>query len=389
MVVAEAAVAVEEADMSASSNLVEAVPYRPKGLLLQWHLTNRCNLRCSHCYQETYGGGEMPYAELLSVLGQYEALLSEWRAAAGAHTRVRGHLTLTGGEPFVRQDFGQFLRHVASRATLYSFAILTNGSYIDTAQARELRRLRSRFVQVSMEGGRETHDAIRGAGDFDRTVAAIRRLVRFRVPTMISFTAHKRNFREFPEVARIGVDLGVSKVWSDRLIPSLAHGRLSDADLLTPEETQEYVSVMEEAKRAAGRRWWRRRTEVSMHRALQFLTGGDDVYHCTAGDTLITIMPNGEVYPCRRMPISVGNVRQTPLREIYYANPVLRQLRDRDRVSDGCEGCSHTRRCRGGLKCLSYAVTGSPFRRDPGCWLPDAKPRTGGDVSTCFDEAQV
>ncbi len=364
--------------------------YRPKGLLLQWHLTNRCNLRCSHCYQESYGGGELSYDELLAVLGQYESLLAEWRAAAGSRPAVRGHITVTGGEPFVRKDFIDFLTRLAAHHESYSFGILTNGSFIDLAMARRLHSLRPRFVQVSIEGTEATHDAIRGMGDFQKTVAAIRRLVRFSVPTMISFTAHRRNYREFPAVARLGTKLGVSKVWSDRLIPAAMKGHLSMADALTPDETREFFELMAQAKAEARRRWFGR-TEIALHRALQFLVdGGDDAYHCTAGDSLITIMPDGEVYPCRRMPISVGNVRRTSLRDIYYSNGLLRQLRDQNSVSKGCEGCEHTRRCRGGLKCLSYAVTGDPFQRDPGCWLPSNETRselaTTG-ARSCFDEA--
>ena len=246
-------------------------------------------------------------------------------------------------------------------------------------------------MQVSIEGGEETHDRIRGPGDFRRTVAAIKRLVRFGVPTMISFTAHRQNYREFPEVARLGVKLGVTKVWSDRLIPSMQKGNLSASDGLTPAETEEFFQLMAAAKREARQRWFTR-TEIAMHRALQFLVDGGDAYHCTAGNSLITIMPKGEVYPCRRMPIEVGNVRQQSLREIYYSNALLRQLRDTEKVSTGCEGCAHGARCRGGLKCLSYAVTGDPFRRDPGCWLPDAETRlelAATPEATCFDEGRV
>jgi radical SAM protein with 4Fe4S-binding SPASM domain len=130
-----------------------------------------------------------------------------------------------------------------------------------------------------------------------------------------------------------------------------------------------------------------------MHRALQFLVeSGGNTYQCTAGDSLITIMPDGEVFPCRRMPIGVGNVRTAALRDIYYSSGLLRELRDREKTSAGCEGCEHARRCRGGLKCLSYATTGDPFQRDPGCWLPDDGNRDKPTVSraaTCFDEGRV
>ena len=375
VVAADAVAAKEEHPMAhndAPDNSVGngATPYRPQGLLLQWHVTNRCNLRCSHCYQESYGGTELDFTELTETLHQYEAMLEDWRAqAATPRERVRGHITLTGGEPFVRSDFVRFLELIARKQQSFSFAILTNGSLIDLSLARRLRSLRPRFVQVSIEGTEATHDRIRGQGDFQRTVRAIQLLRRFGVRTMISFTAHKDNYREFTDVARIGIRLGVDRVWSDRLIPNTGAASSMGAEILSPDETREFFSIMAAARRDAARRWFCR-TEIAMQRALQFLVEDGAPYHCTAGDSLITLLPDGEVYPCRRLPISVGNVRHTPLRDIYFKHPFLQQLRRPHPSNTGCEGCLHTERCRGGLKCLSYATTGNPFLRDPGCWLP-------------------
>lgn len=339
--------------------------YCPRSLLLQWHVTERCNLRCTHCYQECYSGEELSFQHLLKVLSQYKELLARWRAMAKPR-KVRGHVTVTGGEPFVRRDFFDLLEVFAANRKHFSFAILTNGTFIDAAIARRLRKLRPAFVQVSIEGSRATHDAIRGPGNFDRAVSALKHLVRMRIRTLISFSAHRANFREFPDVARLGRRLRVSRVWADRVIPSGTGSALRE-QVLTPDETREFFEIMHAARREEKRRWFGR-TEIATHRALQFLVAGGRPYRCTAGDTLITVQPNGDLYPCRRMPIRVGNLIETPLAELYYTSDLFRALRNRDRVSDGCQDCCHRRACRGGLKCLSYAVTGDPLKADPGCF---------------------
>jgi radical SAM protein with 4Fe4S-binding SPASM domain len=333
--------------------------------VLQWHITERCNLRCAHCYQDAYAGAELTHRQLLDILGQYIELLDRWRSKS--LTPIFGHVTVTGGEPFARRDFLGLLEVFAALKSRFSFAILTNGTFIDAAMAARLRDLGPRFVQVSMEGTQATHNGIRGPGTFERTVEAITHLVAARVPATISFTAHRRNFREFPEVARLGRRLGVRRVWADRLIPS-GSGEALGEQVLTPEETHEFFGLMLQARRDAKRRRFRKGTEVSMHRALQFMVGGGRAYQCGAGDTLITVQPNGDLYPCRRMPIPVGNLLENPLSELYYSAELFRSLRDRNRVSTGCERCPHAARCRGGLKCLSYAMTGNPFHGDPGCW---------------------
>lgn len=339
--------------------------YHPRGLLLQWHITERCNRRCAHCYQDGYSGEELPFPDLIKVLDQYTDLLKFWRN--GSREWVRGHITVTGGEPFVRKDFLNLLEVFAANRKSFSFSILSNGDFINVEMAARLRTLGPTFVQVSIEGTKATHDKIRGEGSYDRVASAIKNLVRQRICTLISFTVHRTNFREFPDVVRLGRRLGVNRVWSDRLIPRGAGSALHEG-VLTPEETWEFFTIMQKARRKS-LRYLFNRTEVAMFRALQFMESPGRPYYCTAGDSLITVQPNGDLYPCRRMPVRVGNLMETPLSELYYHSNLFNELRDRNRVSKGCETCSFSEKCRGGLKCLSFAVTGDPFTADPGCWV--------------------
>ena len=337
--------------------------YKPHRLLLQWHLTDRCNLRCAHCYQESYRGPELSFPEWLEILDQFRTLLT----GCGEHggPARRGHITVTGGEPLVRSDFLDLVEVLAAQREWSSFAILTNGTLIDIATAGFFRQWGVSFVQVSIEGSRETHDQIRGPGTYDSAVAGIQSLVAAGVRTLIAFTANRGNFREFPEVAQLGRQLRVSRVWADRLVP-LGMGSDLREQVLTAQDTREFVEILRQSRDAAGSDR-PTDTQVTMHRALQFLAGGGFPYHCTAGDSLITVMPNGDLYPCRRMPIRIGNLRQTPLTDLYH-NEVLVALRDRSRVSTGCQGCLYARLCCGGLRCLAYALTRDPFQKDPGCW---------------------
>ncbi|MHA2298459.1 MAG: radical SAM protein [Candidatus Hodarchaeales archaeon] len=338
--------------------------YIPRGLLLQWHLTERCNIRCSHCYQESYKGKELDIKELINILDQYKSLLRRWRSKK---KRVWGHVTVTGGEPFVRTDFVDFLKLLSLDKELFSFAILTNGYFIDEKMARTLKTLGPRFVQVSLEGTKQTNDKIREKGSYDHAVSALKFLGKEKIRTLISFTAYGKNYREFPEVVKLAKKMKVSRVWSDRLIPS-GSGQDFNEYQLSPSETRDFFQLMHRTRPRINLKWLNR-TEVGMYRALQFLVAGGRPYHCTAGDTLLTVQPNGDLLPCRRMPIRVSNLLEVPLLELYYKSEVFLALRDRNRVITGCEACSFSKLCRGGLKCLSYAVTGSPFNADPGCWL--------------------
>jgi len=346
-----------------AESLLAANGYRPRSLLLQWHLTERCNLRCAHCYQE--GGtanAEAGFSDWLAILDQYLSFLNA--------SAARGHITLTGGEPLVHSDFAKLVERLVVQRPQVSLAILTNGTLIDADMAGRLRVWRPSFVQVSLDGDRATHDGLRGTGAFDRAVRGLEHLVQEQVTTMVSFTAQRGNFRQFPEVARVARELGVDRLWADRLIPQGSGAALGDQSL-TAEETREFINLMAALRATpdspSRSRSAKPRTEIAMHRALQFHCGGSP-YHCTAGDTLVTVMPNGDLYPCRRMPICAGNVLQTPLSQLYDCE-LFAALRDRTRVSAGCENCLYAHLCGGGLRCLAYATTGDPFQADPGCWL--------------------
>jgi radical SAM protein with 4Fe4S-binding SPASM domain len=362
-----AVVAVVEVDnmLTKSFPIHAEKKYAPPGLLFQWHITERCNLRCAHCYQENYSAqNELSFAQLCDILEQFKELLAVFSQRRGEP--VWAQITVTGGEPFARRDFLDLLERFAAHRKRFGFAILTNGVFIDAAMAQHLSNRPPRFVQVSLEGTKTTHDRIRGNGNFVKTMKAIKLLRKNAIRTMISFTAHRQNFREFRDVARLGRRMGVDKVWADRLIPWGSGANLTE-QVMTPAETQAFFQIMLQAQMDAKRAWFNR-TDIAMQRALQFLVGNGQPYRCTAGNTLLTVQPNGDLYPCRRMPIKVGNLLETPLVELYDNSELLRSLRQ-PKISKGCEHCTYAKRCRGGLKCLSYAVTGTPFTADPGCWL--------------------
>ncbi len=336
----------------------------PMRMLLQWHITDRCNLRCSHCYSGEDTAVEMEPAAVFEVLNRFIAMCESMK--------VRGHLNITGGEPFLSENFFPLVEAISRRNDVLSFSVLTNGTLTGAVEARRLRKLGCRYVQVSLEGGKAANDAIRGVGSFARIVKSVRTLSGRGIRTLVSFTAGTDNYREFASTAAAARKAGAHAVWSDCALP-LGRGASYAARTMGPAETGE---LFEEMYRVRKRIKWNpfRNTEVLMHRALQFITlerhGARDpfVYRCTAGRNLLTVMPDGAVLPCRRMPVVVGNALSEGLVDIYYRSPLLAALRKESVIARGCSACSRRTACNGGLRCLSYAVHGDPLRRDPRCF---------------------
>ena len=205
-----------------------------------------------------------------------------------------------------------------------------------------------------------------GEGDYQEVISAIEALVEAKISVRISFTAHKNNYTQFSSVVALAKSLKVSRVWSDRLVP-FGSGNEFKEDVLSSTECQDYINILNQERLRALKE--KSITKVEMRRPLNFLVAGNMPLGCPIGNKVIVVMPNGDIYPCRRVPIKIGNVLEANLFDIYRGSSLMRELRDRDRIPNGCRNCKHENTCRGGAKCVAYGVKGDLFKSDPGCWL--------------------
>ncbi len=331
-------------------------------LLLQFHVTGRCNLQCRHCYRVEGDVQPLSFNDVLTVLKQYKELLEYYNEKRG--TSRKGHVNITGGEPFIREDIADILEYLGRNRDCCTYGVLSNGSFLDERLISVLRDTDAKFVQLSIDGDRKTHDALRAQGDYDRVLASAQLLEKSGIRTLISFTANAENYRFLPAAAKECRAKGISRLWSDRLVP-IGGGEDMSALAIGADKLESYLNALKKARGGALVRRMHPKTEVTMNRALQF-QGGGKMYACAAGNSLITVDEFGRVMPCRRMPIYCGDVFTSTLKAIYCGSEVFRRLRGMP-VPDECSECAYSYYCRGGAKCQSYAVYGSFERADPGC----------------------
>ncbi len=276
---------------------------------------------------------------------------------------MKGHINITGGEPLCNPFLFKVLDLIKKDEDLISFSILTNGTLITKEIAKRIKSYNPYYVQVSLEGGRKTNDYIRGNGTYKKIATGIKNLRKQDIFTSISFTATQLNYKEFPQVVKYARKYDVNNVWSDRYIPL---GDSEDKNLaLNFEQTREYLQIMNEEREKLKNKK-NVNTTISMYRALQFQMTNDFAYGCTAGDTLLTVMENGDLVPCRRMPIVVGNLLKDNMYDLYKNNKILKDLR-KNTIPDDCKNCEHSEMCHGGLKCLTYAIYKDLNHKDIGC----------------------
>ena len=324
---------------------------KKKKHVLQWHILHRCNLHCTHCYQDE-NAAELKFSELEMLFKQYMDFCEEYR--------FRGHINITGGEPLLSDDLFPLMTLCESRGV--TFGLLTNGTLLDEKTAGHLAEYKNlSFVQVSIDGTRETHDSIRGSGNFDRAMTGLRNLRKDGIQTMASFTCHKRNYRELGDVIKLMRKNRVDRFWTDRLIPFGSNTE----DILSNEEFKEMLRVL---TKEHFRKTPFHRTDVHLNRAMQFLEGGDCYYRCAAGMTLLTLLADGTLLPCRRLPVPVGNCLENDMTTLYRESELIAEL-NRDEIPEDCFKCPKAHLFRGGASCLTYAVTGHMHGKDINCYL--------------------
>ncbi len=123
--------------------------------ILTFFVTNRCNARCSHCFNwKTQPTAELSLEEIKKI-----------------DFSVFESISVTGGEPTLREDLAEVCSHVA-RNKIY---INTNGLL-----PRRIQEVITRVgvgmvdVTVSLDGTRDVHDQIRGVNCFDSAIETIK-----------------------------------------------------------------------------------------------------------------------------------------------------------------------------------------------------------------------
>jgi AdoMet-dependent heme synthase len=84
------------------------------------------------------------------------------------------------------------------------------------------------------------------------------------------------------------------------------------------------------------------------------------------GKGFVFISHVGNVYPSGFLPIHSGNIRETPLKEIYQNAPIFKALRNTAKLEGKCGACEYKEIC-GGSRARAYALTGDPLAQEPCC----------------------
>lgn len=344
--------------------------------LVVWNTTNRCNLRCKHCYihaEDTDYAGELTNAEARAMIED----LAEMKAPV---------LLFSGGEPLMRPDLMELAKY-ASDLGLRP-VLSTNGTLITDEKAKELKEAGFQYVGVSIDGAPKTHDFFRAKeGAFRMAIEGIHASKRAGLKTGVRFTLNKYNEQDLPEIFDILVEEQIPRFCMYHLVYAGRGEDMMKQDVEPDRmrEIMEYVAdktielhdrgveieILTTDNHADGIYLYNRIREKQPSRAnevkeLLGMHGG-----CSAGTKFGNVDPQGNVHPCQFwQDYTIGNVKDTPFSVLWNSDDALLvELREKEKhVKGECGKCRYNHLC-GGCRIRARAVYGSIWDEDPACYL--------------------
>lgn len=302
----------------------------------QLYIENKCNLKCQHCYEseDTHPTHtRMSLAEITDVLRDLAKL--------GCL-----QLTITGGEIFLRRDIFEILD--VAKKLRFQITLFTSGYFIDEERADRLRDMNIGQVDISVYSDRAAdHDAFTQIpGSWARSTRALSLLAERGVKATLKCVLTTFNVDRIDHIVTMAKDLGVDFQFDPNVRPRMNNDISTLRYTLSPKVLKEKVFSRRDLYPA-----FQSVSPERICRGGDFLAGEEAM--CSAGSGTMAIGASGDVYPCGFFSVAVGNVKQTPLREIWERSALLNDIREMTyQKMSTCPSCSLKSACR---PCMAYA----------------------------------
>ena len=325
-----------------------------------WETTAGCNLRCIHCRRlDILAKGspdELTHDEGMKLIDDLSLL-------------GKPVLIFSGGEPLFRKDIFPLMSHARQRGL--PIALATNGTLVGPPMARKLKDAGVYYASISLDGATpEVHDTFRGQGAFLRAVNGLKAMKAEGIQVQVNFTVTRRNVHEVEAMHRLVQEIGGFALYLFLLVPVGCGVSIADSDMLPSEEVEKWLGWVSDVdkpgslpvKAICAPHYFRVRHErVNPADPVE-----EDRKGCLAGIHMCFVSHKGDVYPCGYLPVSAGNVRETPFGLIWKSSQVFRDLRDPSLLEGRCGSCQYARVC-GGCRARGYFAHQDILAEEPFC----------------------
>jgi MoaA/NifB/PqqE/SkfB family radical SAM enzyme len=198
--------------------------------IVVWNVTRTCNLRCVHCYSDSFAQrypGELTTDQAKGVIDD----LAGFGVSA---------LLFSGGEPLTHPELLELMAYATSKGLRVTLS--TNGTLIDEDVAAKLKAIRLMYVGISLDGIGETNDLFRGKkGAFDAAVRGIHACQIVGQKVGLRLTLTRRNCMDLHDIFDFIEAEAIQRACFYHLVYT---GRGNRADELTNEEIRRAMDII-------------------------------------------------------------------------------------------------------------------------------------------------
>jgi radical SAM protein with 4Fe4S-binding SPASM domain len=342
----------------------------PKMLTLG--ITKGCNLQCRHCLLDCpifSATSPVPAKTLKPLIRDFAQIGGE-------------SICLAGGEPLTHPEWFEILEFPCGIPGFKEIRLQTNGTLLTQVEVEALISLRAKkiVIQVSLDGARaETHDKVRGPGNFERAIRGVRLLSEAGLAkqTHIAFTEMRHNFEDLPRLLEIVEELDLRGLVSGTLVRG---GRAAKSDRMALPTPSQIRGLLEQYH--ADSRFRARYEKFGNIAALEWYEGRltPSAQVCTCIENPM-ISADRLMYPCKMLladefavPIPPTGLHDHPLVDmmtqalpLWSKLPIISQRRSVELKK--CQKCPGGRHCAGGCMGRAYAASGDLMSEEDRCSL--------------------
>lgn len=264
------------------------------------NITNMCNLRCLHCFNNSpkYNTEkqvvDLSDKKILSLIDE----LIELKVA---------NVCFSGGEPFMREKLLFKCLYKLSSANIRT-SIVTNGTFIDKYKADYLKILGVKEIQISLDGScPEIHEKMRNIeGCFDKAINAIKLLQGSGIITSVSLTVNKWNITDIENIYSLLKNLNITAL---NIRPLLMIGEALENQSINVSDC-DYRLLAKKVK-------FLNEKKNGLHIEINDPINHIYYYKNANVNTVIEIQNNGYVYLSYCIPIALCDLKTISLKEAW------------------------------------------------------------------------
>lgn len=314
----------------------EIVRETPPIQRLNLSITKFCNLHCRMCDWKKFFPRDQPEPSF----DQWKSVIQEFATLGGKE------LEISGGEPMMRKDIYQIISH--ARSCGLNVLMISNAVLIGPPEVEKLLAAGLKSISISLEGPEKLNDKLRGRGNFQKTLNAIRSFLSHQAQypdfkVYVGITLSKYNYTEILPFSKYLVEeIGVHSIAINPFTKEMLDGwnrktRPVEFDIspkLIPDLTRELERLIEYAESLPGKlpspNYLKQIPDY--FRGKKFIPSAG----CRIPETFCGIHPAGLVFSCWKNP-PIGNINEMSLTEIL-SSPEYREFHKRA-LAGQCNGC--------------------------------------------------